>query len=394
MMLGLWLAQAALRRQRYQLEFSLLIYPDMKTIFCLIVLCLAGLPTVSAQASDVGYIKMRDLSGFRLTLLSTNEVEKGANCVAGYAFDPEEAKSIAVGLVLNPSTLEISWAKAVRPTGDFHQNRFTGCFAAAGKIYFLEESDTQASPELSQVMINFSSVLSSQPSLVERSRIWADGKRNWLIGLFADSARVTVVLGHNQETGSHDAEMTVHQFSRETMVAEPAIRVKHGSFLSGSKVILDGKKLVIAGRFAKSGLDIDAAMAKAAISQTGNYIWAKPMHSDVIIGGPDRQGRLFEVQPNSERGTVSLVNVVTAAAPGIQLTLPSRDCVPQWLLPDVALISKACKKDMITIQKLAKPSRREVKFAFPKVVPGANTVLFYSPVESGADGYGFGVIAP
>jgi hypothetical protein len=376
------------------MKFSLWICPDMKMLFRLIVLCLAGLNTVSAQAADVGYIKLREFSGFRLTLLSTNEVEKGNICVAGYAFDPEAAKSIAVGFVLNPRTLEVPWAKVVKPAGEFHQNRFTGCFAAAGKVFFLEESDTQASAELSQGMIHLSSVSSSNPGVVERRKIWVEGKRNWLVGLLADSARVTIVLGHDPGDEVSDIEMTAHQFARETLVAEPVITVRHGAFLSGSHVTWDGKKLVIAGRFAKSGLEFDAAMAKAAISRAGNYIWAKPMSSGVIIGGPDRQGRLFEMVPNSESGMVSIADVLGAAKPGIQLTLPDRGCVPQWLLPGVALISKACDKNVLTIQSLTRPTRSEVKSAFPKVVPGPNTVLLYSPVESGTDGYRFGVIAP
>jgi hypothetical protein len=376
------------------MKFRMQIFPDMKTLFRIIILGLVGLHTGCVRAEDVGHIRMKDINGFRLTLLSSHEVDKTNICVAGYAFDPEDAKSIAVGLVMNPRTLDVSWAKAVRPAEDFHQNRFTGCFAAAGKIFFLEESDTQASPELSQAMIHLTSASGSPPDLVKRHKVWEDGKRNWLVGLFSDSARVTIVLGHDPKTGTPDVEMSAHPFVRETLAPEPAIRVKHGTFLSGSKVIFDGKTLVIAGQFTKSGSAIEAAMNKAAISRSGNYIWAKPLPSDVVIGGPDRKGHLFQVVTDRERGKASIVDVTSAAIPVIKLALPDRECVPQWLLPDTALISKACHKDMLTIQSLTEDIRSEVKHALPKAVPGNNTVLFYSPSESGADGYRFGAIAP
>jgi hypothetical protein len=369
-------------------------FPKMKNILLLFLLCLTTLLPIRAQTAGSVNIRLPEVSGFRLTLLSSNRVSTNNICVAGYAFDPEEAKSVAIGIILNTRTLNVSWAKSVKPKAELYQNRFTGCFAGSGKVFFVEESDTQASPQLSQVMINLSSVSLLQPNVVDHHPLWEQGKKNWLIGLFSAGPKAMIVLGHASEADTPDAEMTAHRLSLDPFAPEPPVTIKHGAFLPGSNLILDEKKLTIAGRFAKSGLDSEATLTKAAISPAGHYIWASPLSSNVLVGGPDKQGRLIEALHDSEHGTISFVDVVGSGTAGVQLVLPNRGCVPQWLLPDTALISRSCTKDLLTIHRLDKLGRTDIKLSLPKAVSGPTAVLLYSPVESSANGYSFGVIAP
>ncbi len=355
---------------------------------------LVGLLSVPAHATDFSHLKLKELTGFRLTLLTSNVVGKDGVCVAGYAFDPEEAKAVAVGLVLSAQTAEVRWAAAVGPSDGFHQNRFTGCFEVADKVWFIEESDTQASPELSQVMVGLASTKRPKTGAVERRPIWFEGKRNWLAGLSSDGERTTILLGHDPGTGTSSVGMSLHQLDGPNLATEPPTMVKHGSFLAGSKVTFDGKRFLIGGRFAKSGLDIDASMAKAAVSKSGNYIWAKPLGSSVLVTGPDVQGHLYEVGPMGMPGRVLIAELAEIAAPGNPVTLANPECLVQWNVPHVALVSTSCVKDQMTIQYLANSNQKAVTLALPKISYGVRTAVLYSPFESGEEGFSIGVITP
>lgn len=350
--------------------------------------------STATSASDLVHFRLPELSGQRLTLLASNPVGGDSVCVAGFAFDPEEAKATAIGLVLNARTADVKFVGIVKPAEALYQNRFTGCFELAGKVVFVEEADTQSSPQLSQVLVNLVSMKGAATAAVERRRLWSDGKRNWLVGLNSDGVRAALVVGHDPGQGASFVGMSVHQVTGATVVTSPAVTVKHGSFLPGSKVTLDGKGYLLAGPFARSGLEVDASLAKASISKAGNYIWAKPLPPRVFLAGPDDQGRLFQVELSENASQASIGEVAENATPGARVLLPHRDCVPQWLVPHVALLSKACGPVPLTIQYLADSKRRDLVLASPKYVFGPKTAVLYSPLELGAEGFSIGVITP
>jgi hypothetical protein len=349
----------------------------------------ASLFGICAYAGEVGHAKLSVAEDTRLTLLSSNQLPDGKLCMAGYSYDAEEAKAVAVGLVIDAKSSKVEWAQILKPAGDLYQNRFTGCFSSGSSVSFIEETDTQSSAELNQVLIHV--VAATSPTKFVRRGLWLEGKRNWLVSLSSEVDRTTVVLGHDPGAGAASVEMTVHQMGLATVTETNPVKIRNGSFLPGSKSFFDGQRLLIAGRFAKSGRDSDAAFAEAMISKAGNYIWAKPIGQVAVIGA-NKQGQL-SIATWSNLGKT---NIATASekSSGEWLEAPTQTCVPVALYAGVSVVYRDCDKDTLTIQYLNNAPPRQLKTSLSKLLIGSTVLALYSPIVSGDSGYSIEVIIP
>jgi len=362
---------------------------DMNFICRTAALLAASLFGICAYAGEVGHAKLSVAEGARLTLLASNQLPEGKLCMAGYAYDPEEAKAVAVGLVIDAKTSKVEWAQILKPAGDLYQNRFTGCFSSGSGVSFIEETDTQSAPELNQALIHL--VAATSPTKFVRRGLWLEGKRNWLVSLSSEVDRTTVVLGHDPGAGAASVEMTVHQLDLATVTETNPVKIRNGSFLPDSKSFFDGQRLIMAGRFAKSGRDSDAAFAEAMISKAGNYIWAKPIGQVAVIGA-NKQGQL-SIATWSNLGKTNIA-MASEKSSGELVEAPTRTCVPVALYAGVSVVYRDCDKDTLTIQYLNNAPLRHFKASLPKLLIGPTALTLYSSVASGDSGYHIEVIIP
>jgi hypothetical protein len=351
-------------------------------------LCVAcGLAT-AASAAEMN-LKLPGVSeDALLTLRSNNPIGDGRLCIAGEVFDPDDAKSAAVGLVVNVKTSTIEWAKTLPPITGMFQNRFVGCYGQGEELHFVEETDTQSPATLRQVLLH--SVRFADNKRAHRTALWQTGKSNWLVALNKTPTSSFAILGHASEEAEGQAQMTIHELASPPKYAT----IRHGSFQSGAVAVKDGDRIQIAGRFSKSGFDTDAAPAAALLTNTGSYVWSKPLEGDPLFGKSTNLKKIVTASAAGENSDVVLRPLVQSAVAGQTVQRPSATCKSIAVFADFAVAFQACQPDTITFQYTDGRASKVVSGTWQQVVPGPTALAAYDRVAKGKSGYRMELVNP
>lgn len=331
--------------------------------------------TSASAAGTVHYkVALAEVGESNLVLLASQPLDADRLCAAGYLLDIDDAKTLALGVVLNRRTGKVEFAQTLKPSGEFFQNRFAGCFAVAANVRFVEEVDTQSQQESSQTLVYLASV--SGGNAYRRKALWEDGKRSWLVGIAADAIAPAVLVGH----GGKDAEanMSIHSAKDDAIAKQQsAVMVQHGSFLPGSRVVLDGQKLIVAGRFSKAGVASESESAAASISSQGRYLWSRRFGTGPAAFGGLSTGVLVATK-GTDASNVAVGVPVEKGPLERSVKVPSATCAPV-AVTDAALLLQGCRKDGWTVVKMAADGFKDVGQPGQKVLMSGGLVLAYSP---------------
>jgi hypothetical protein len=345
-----------------------------------------ALPTASVAATNFNLPGVG--SEGRLTLLSNNPVGEGKLCIAGSIFDPDETKSVAVGMVVDVKSSKIEWVRTVSPTAGNFQNRFVGCYSYGKEVRFIEETETQSSATLRQVLINMVQLGSSTGP--RRTALWETGKSNWLVALNSTPEQTFVVFGHAPADEGGEAQMSLHYLGE----ARKITKVQHGSFQRGSVAVKHGDGIQIAGRFSKSGFEMDATPAAASLSKTGNYAWSKLIDGQAIYGKSSNQQSITTAILSQANGNLRLLPLTQTAAVERALQSPSADCKPIAMFADQAIAYQACQPASITFQYTDGRPNKIVAGSLPDVAPGPTALVVYAKTAAGKIGYRLEILSP
>lgn len=354
-----------------------------------LALAAACVATSTLAAETVHYkVGFAEIGESSLVLLASQPLDAERLCASGYLLDIDGAKTMALGVVLNRRTGKVEFAQTLKPDSKFFQNRFVGCFAVGKNIRFVEEVDTQSQQEASQTLIYLASMSGS--SGYRRNALWEDGKRSWLIGIAADPTMPAVLVGHGGK--DNEANMSIHRATEDSVAKQKSfVMVQHGSFLPGSRVVLDGQKFIVAGRFSKTGIASESESAAASISSQGRYLWSHRFGAGPAAFGGLNGGVLVA----TKGGNASSVAVGVPAEKGRPerlLKLPAATCTPV-AVTDAALLLQGCRNDGWTVMKLASEGSKDVGQPGQKVLMSGGLLLAYSP-DSKDGGFAIDVSEP